>query len=197
MSVVKVSWSGGKDSTCALGLHLEQKDTVKACCYIPMFTDNIPLIMPDHYKFILRAADIFREQGAEVNILTGLTYFDWFYKTISRGKNKGKYRGFPMVFAGKCGFMRDGKKKSVESFDVGQFDYEDLGIAYDEVDRFTNIDGVKKRSILIENQYTEAMAKDWCIKHDLLSPHYINNKRDGCALCPHGKRQERIKWFSE
>ena len=31
MSIVKVGWSGGKDSTCAVLLHLEKGDKVKAC----------------------------------------------------------------------------------------------------------------------------------------------------------------------
>lgn len=42
--VVKVSWSGGKDSTCALDLHLERGDKVIAVNYTPMLTDTIPLL---------------------------------------------------------------------------------------------------------------------------------------------------------
>ncbi len=35
--VVKVFWSGGKDSTCAVMLHLLQGHKVKVLCYIPIF----------------------------------------------------------------------------------------------------------------------------------------------------------------
>lgn len=38
MSIVKVAWSGGKDSTCAVMLHIKRGDKVKVVCYIPMFT---------------------------------------------------------------------------------------------------------------------------------------------------------------
>ena len=41
---VKVGWSGGKDSTCAVMQHIEHGHKVKAVCYIPMFTESIPLI---------------------------------------------------------------------------------------------------------------------------------------------------------
>lgn len=42
---VKVSWSGGKDSTCAVLLHLEAGHKVKAVNYTPMFTEEIPLLL--------------------------------------------------------------------------------------------------------------------------------------------------------
>lgn len=49
--VVKVSWSGGKDSTCAVLIHLALGHTVKAVNYTPMFTEDIPLLLKDHYEF--------------------------------------------------------------------------------------------------------------------------------------------------
>lgn len=44
MAIVKFNWSGGKDSSCALKLHLDCGDYVKAVCYIPMLNDKIPLL---------------------------------------------------------------------------------------------------------------------------------------------------------
>ena len=44
MSVVKIGWSGGKDSTRAVMAHIQRGDKVKAVCYVPMFTKEIPLI---------------------------------------------------------------------------------------------------------------------------------------------------------
>ena len=53
MDIVKVNWSGGKDSTCSALLHIKRGDKVKIVSYIPMFTDEIPLILKDHYNFIM------------------------------------------------------------------------------------------------------------------------------------------------
>ena len=57
---VKVSWSGGKDSTCAVLLHLEAGHKVKAVNYTPMFTAEIPLLLKEHYEFIQSTAERFR-----------------------------------------------------------------------------------------------------------------------------------------
>ena len=89
MATVKVGWSGGKDSTATVLLHLERGDKVKAVCYIPMFTKEIPLILKDHYQFILNTADYFRSLGAEVYIVTGITYVEYVLRRATRGKNKG------------------------------------------------------------------------------------------------------------
>ena len=196
MSIVKVGWSGGKDSTCAVLLHLENGDKVKACCYVPMFTKEIPLIGKKHYEFILRAAEKFRSMGADVYITSGITYWDWVTKVTTRGKYKGKIFGFPCVHTGKCGFQRDSKTKSITNLDVGDYDYVDIGIAYDEVARKGQL-SEDKRSILCEMGYTEKMAWQKCIEYDLLSPHYESASRDGCALCYNARKQERERWFAD
>jgi hypothetical protein len=41
------------------------------------------------------------------------------------------------------------------------------------------------------------MATMYCKANGLYSPHYKNNKRDGCTLCPHAKANERIEWFNQ
>lgn len=117
MSIVKVGWSGGKDSTCSVLLHLEQGDTVKAVCYIPMFTEDIPLITKKHYEFILNTAERFRQMGAEVFIVSGMTYYDYCFSISKNGKFKGEFKGYPYV--GCCGFRRDSKIKAVTGCDVG------------------------------------------------------------------------------
>lgn len=194
--VVKVSWSGGKDSTCAVMLHLLRGDKVKAVCYIPMFTAEIPLISKEHYQFILDTAERFREMGAEVHIVSGMTYWDFCHKRSSRGKYKGRAFGFPPFMTGRCNFRRDSKVKALESVDIGCFDYEDIGIAFDEIKRQKQLTATL-RSILFEMEYTEEMAWDFCRDRNLLSPHYKYAHRDGCALCPHAKKQERTRWFAD
>ena len=54
--IVKVSWSGGKDSTCAVMKHIEAGHIVKVVCYVPMLTELIPLLTEEHYDFILNTA---------------------------------------------------------------------------------------------------------------------------------------------
>lgn len=196
MAIVKVSWSGGKDSTCALHMHLMQGDYVKAVCYIPMFTKDIPLILKDHYEFILSTADKFRKMGAEVYIVSGMTYYDFVIKKKVRGGNKGQIIGFPCFLKNKCNFKDYSKKKAINKSDVGNFDFEDFGIAYDEKGRQSQLTD-KITSILVKNKVVEQMALDYCQKNNILSPNYQTQTRDGCALCPQKKAEARIKWFED
>lgn len=193
--IVKVSWSGGKDSTCAVMLHLLRGDTVKAVCYIPMFTEEIPLITKDHYQFILDTAERFRVMGADVHIVNGMTYWDFVTHRKSKGPYKGEIMGFPLFVTRMCKF-RDQSKLPALKINMGIFDYEDIGIAFDETERHSQLT-TELRSILVEMEYTEKMAWDFCREQNLLSPHYKHAHRDGCALCPHAKKEERNRWFSD
>lgn len=92
---VKVSWSGGKDSTCAVLLHLRDGHKVKAVNYIPMFTEEIPLLLKDHYEFIQKTAERFRDMGADVYMVTGMTYCDFVLRRKTKGADKGGIMGFP------------------------------------------------------------------------------------------------------
>jgi 3'-phosphoadenosine 5'-phosphosulfate sulfotransferase (PAPS reductase)/FAD synthetase len=194
--IVKVSWSGGKDSTCAVMLHIERGDKVKAVCYIPMFTPEIPLISKDHYQFILDTAERFREMGAEVHIMSGMTYWDFVTHRKTKGKNKGMIMGFPLFKKRMCKFRNYSKERALDKCDVGYYDYQDIGIALDELARHGQLNDIK-RSILVEMDYTEDMAFEFCRDRGLLSPHYKNAKRDGCALCPHARKREREIWLSD
>lgn len=178
--IVKLSWSGGKDSTAAALLHLERGNLLIMVCYIPMFTRDIPLLHTDHYKFLLDAADYFESRGCVVLFVHGETYVDHVRKITTRGKNKGLPFGFP--YAGPhCSFARDSKIKSLERVAVNGYDYQDIGIAADEVRRLGQLNKYK-RSILAENNITEAQARVICKKYGLLSPVYERLTRDGCVL---------------
>lgn len=194
MDIVKIGWSGGKDSTCAFYKHLERGDFVKAVCYVPMFTECIPLINREHLSFILKQAEIFRSMGAKVIFAEGLTYYDYCLSICKKGIHKGQVKGYPFVNA--CGFRRDSKIKAVGNVDVGYFDYQSLGIASDEVNRFGQLND-KTRSILVELGITEENAKNFCIEKNAYSPHYKCSKRDGCALCVNAKDIEREIWFKD
>ena len=199
MAIVKCNWSGGKDSSCATHLHLTQGDKCIVCCYVPMFTEEIPLILKQHYEFILQTAERFKSMGAEVHIVSGMTYVEYVTKIATRGKNKGKPFGFPCFIRGQCGFKRDSKEKAIreltESLEL-KYDYEDIGIAFDEKNRHKQLND-KKRSILVETKRTEYDATAYCIINGLYSPHYENYKRDGCVLCANAKSKERQEWFNQ
>lgn len=199
MAIVKCNWSGGKDSSCATHLHLTQGDKCIVCCYVPMFTEEIPLILKQHYEFILQTAERFKSMGAEVHIVSGITYVEYVTKFATRGKNKGKPFGFPCFIRGQCGFKRDSKEKAIkeltESLEL-KYDYEDIGIAFDEKDRHNQLND-KKRSILVETKRTEYDATVYCVINGLYSPHYQNFKRDGCVLCANAKSKERQEWFKQ
>ena len=199
--IVKVGWSGGKDSTCAVMEHIKRGDKVKAVCYIPMFTKEIPLISINHYSFIIQTADYFRRLGADVYFADGgLTYYDYVTHIALKGKNKGQIFGFPIVGRGMCGFKRDGKLKALSLCDVGEYDYEGVGIAFDEVSRHKQLND-RLRSILVEKEITEQMATNRCIEEGLYSPHYLNKGnrkiRDGCALCCNATEEERKEWYND
>ena len=202
MAIVKIGWSGGKDSTCAVMKHTERGDKVKAVCWIPMLTKEIPLLLKDHYEFIINTADYFRSLGAEVYFADGgLTYYEYVTHVAKSGKYKGQIFGFPCINRGQCGFKRDGKLRACDNCDVGYYDYESIGIAVDEVARHGQLND-KKRSILCELGITESQAKEYDIEHEILSPHYNydfgkKNKRDGCALCAHATEKEREAYFRD
>jgi hypothetical protein len=193
---VKVCWSGGKDSTCAVMKHLENGDKVKAVCYVPMFTKEIPLIGKEHYSFILKTAETFRTMGAEIQLVSGISYCDQVRRRATRGKHKGRIIGFPLFKRAWCHFKRDSKLKAIAAADVGYYDYEDVGIAADETDRHAQLKG-SIRSILCEQGISENDAVEFCRVRGVLSPHYNSRTRDGCALCPFAKEDERAQWFRD
>lgn len=196
MAVVKIGWSGGKDSTCAVIKHIERGDKVKAVCYIPMFTREIPLITKKHYEFILKTAEYLRSLGADVFFADkGMTYYEYVTHVAIKGKRKGQIFGFPIVGSGMCGFKRDGKLKALSLVDVGEFDYEGVGIAYDEKNRHNQLND-KLRSILCELKITQKDSAWFCKTKGVYSPTYSDRKkRDGCALCYNAKEEERREWF--
>ena len=204
MSIVKVGWSGGKDSTCAVMEHIKRGDKVKVVCWIPMLTKEIPLILKDHYNFIINTANYFRSLGAEVHFADGgLTYYEYVTHIAKSGKDKGKIFGFPCIKAGQCGFKRDGKLRACDNCDVGEYDYLSIGIAVDETARHGQLNE-DKRSILCELGITEMMATNFCKEHkpNLYSPHYEydfgkkrKKHRDGCSLCVHATQAERRQYF--
>lgn len=196
--MVCVCWSGGKNSTRAVYEYHTRGYKVTAVCYIPMFTENIPLIDKEHYDFILRCADWFRSIGIKVVFLRGVTYFDWCSRILLKGKNKGERQGFPFFKRGNCGFARDGKIKTINEYfknNSKRFSFIDIGLCADEYDR-KQLKG-KERSILQELGVLDEECFYWCRDFSLLSPRYARSSRDGCLLCPQAKSVERALFFEQ
>lgn len=193
--MVKISWSGGKDSTASAILHCQKGIPNFLVCFIPMFTQSIPLIRKSHYEFLHYARDRFIENGVQVYFVHGITYCDACTKIIKRGKHRGKMQGYPIFKEGACHFKRDAKLVALNSVKL-PFDYEDIGIACDETDRLNQL-SYSKRSILVEYGITESEALKICKRSGLLSPIYDTGFRDGCILCPNSKIYDREGWFSD
>lgn len=182
MSDILISWSGGKDSTASVILHIAEQHDFEIINYIPYLTDRIPLISKQHYNFIINTAEKFSKFG-KIHIIKGISYHDLFYSEITRGENKGKLRGYSLGF-GYCTFRNYSKLKSLQEIQKKiVHKYIDIGIAFDEKKRQNQLNDYK-RSILYEMKITENEAFLICKKFKLLSPHYKNNSRDGCAICP-------------
>ena len=198
MNIVKIGWSGGKDSTTAVMKHIERGDKVKIVNYTPMFTKEIPLILKNHYSFIRETANYFKSLGAEVYFADkGMTYYEYVTHVAIKGPCKGRIFGFPIIGSGMCGFKRDGKVKALSLCDVGEYDYESVGICFDEIKRQNQLTD-KLRSILCEQKITQADTRSYCLENGLYSPHYSDKtKRDGCALCYNAKEEERQRWFED
>lgn len=196
MSIVRCSWSGGKDSTAAVLLHLERGDVCKVVCYIPYFDASTPLILNEHYQHLISSARKFEENGAEMFFVHGITYCEYFFHRSTRGKYKGRMFCWPCYIRGCCGFKRDSKERAIARLDCGVFDYQDIGIAFDEKDRQSQL-SENKRSILVEMSITEHDALEICQRYGMLSPIYSRTGRDGCALCPNASKRERDLWLSE
>lgn len=195
--IVKVNWSGGKDSSCAAHLHLTQGDECIIVNYFPMFTDTIPLILKEHEEFILQTAERFKKMGGQVHILHGETYWDFCHRRRVKGERVGIPFGFPPPITGACSFKVYSKEKVLSQFNKScSFDYEDIGIAYDETKRQGQL-SPSKRSILCEKKITEAAATVYCKANGIYSPHYDLFNRDGCTLCPNAPSRVREEWFKQ
>lgn len=193
MAVVKLNWSGGKDSTASFLLHYGRNDVVKAVYYIPMLTEAIPLITKKHYAFIENFIERYSGASAEFIRANGVTYWEHVHHIKTRGKDKGNIRGIGLG-RGFCVFRDRSKVKALESVDVGFYEYTDIGIAADETRRLQQLDGVRKRSILAELGVTEQDAFEICKHCGCLSPTYQGSFRDGCVICFNAHDDRLKEW---
>ena len=86
---------------------------MKVVNYTPMFTEEIPLLLKEHYEFIQNTAERFRDMGAEVYMVTGMTYYDFVLRQKTKGADKGGIMGFPCFIPRMCQFKNFSKERAL------------------------------------------------------------------------------------
>ena len=125
----------------------------------------------------------------------------WFYgcvnKRIEDGvlknpNNFGKQRGFPLR-AFSCWWTRESKVKPLSKFQKNAENVY-IGIAYDEKERMSKVDGNLKYP-LVDWKWTEQDCIDYLNKKNMFNPLYVNFDRLGCWHCPkQGKKSLYVVW---
>lgn len=188
-----VSCSFGKDSLATVILAVAYGYPIDAAVYVRvMYDKNRSAEQPEHEAFIYNVAiPKLKEWGIDTIIVDSpVTFMDCFYRVRSKGKNVGKYVGFP--FPGHCDVQRDCKLKAIREAQK-LFEGEEvvwyLGIAEDEPVRLARLKG-NQISLLAKLGYTEKMATYLCKWQGLYSPVYAYSNRGGCFFCPNQKEKE-------
>lgn len=192
MSEHILSLSYGKDSLACLGaiekLGLPLDRIIHAEVWA---TDTIPADLPPMVEFKAKADEIIKSRwGIEVeHISADVNYEQMFYRRVTARCNGneawvGKIRGFPFVKGPWCN--RDLKLaalKKAEKLLGGDDVVSYIGIAIDEPERLSRLNGTRTMSPLAAVGWTEKNCYQWCVDNDLLSPIYETSKRGGCWFC--------------
>lgn len=187
--------SGGKDSVASLIIAKEHGEPLDAAVFVEvMFDEETSGENPEHIGFVMDKLKPYVEKEIGVPFIvfrSKKTYIDCFEHIIIRGKGEGKTAGFPIP--GMCVINRDCKMSAIREFrKENNIETEYVGIAIDEPERLARLEGKNKISLLAKYGYTEAMARELCIKYDLLSPVYKICKRNGCWFCMNCKDTEFV-----
>lgn len=167
-----VSYSGGKDSTAMLLRLIELDYQIDEI----VFADT-GFEFPELYDYVKR---IEKYINRKITILDPKDTWDkWFYGKSTRGKSKGKVRGYPLRYYS-CWFTRESKVNPLQKYMVdAKVIY--VGIAHDEKRRYSKDDFIKNP--LVEWGWTEQDCVNYLNKKGLLNPLYKNFNRLGCFHC--------------
>ena len=194
-----ISWSGGKDSSASIAECYELGIPIDAVVISEVMFDNKRNISgenPKHIKWIYDVAIPIIENvfGFKVIVLRDKSDYiqEFNHRVGNRSKiadRVGKKRGW--FIGGKCIGNDRLKMRPIRKFFKNAGICEIIvGIAADEKKRQSKKTMKGKRSILVEQNITEAMTYDICRKYNLLSPIYEERKRGGCWFCPNQSIEE-------
>ena len=196
-----VSCSFGKDSLATILLALEHGEPLDEAVFVEVMFDhsrNISGEIPEHIDWIYSTAiPMLEAMGVRIRVLRSeKDYIYCFRKVVKKGERAGKMYGFPI--AGRCCINSSCKIQPIQRYlrSFGEEVTQYIGIAADEPKRLARLQSGNgkpcKVSLLAKYGYTEAMARELCEKHGLLSPIYKTGTRGGCWFCPNA----RISSFS-
>lgn len=188
-----LSLSYGKDSLACLGAIKELGLPLDRIIHAEIWaTDTIPADLPPMVEFKSKADKIIKQRyGITVeHIRSQNTYESCFYKITNGTKSisSGRFLGFPMSKGNWCNSsLKMSALRKLNDSNIIQY----VGIAFDEIKRFHNLNEQKK-SPLVMAQWTERQCYNWCLENDLLSPIYETSMRGGCWFC-HNQSVEQLR----
>lgn len=184
--------SFGKDSTASLIEIVRRGLPLDEVVYVDIrYSKEISGEHPKMAAWIPTAEKIIlNEFGIKVRHLTAkYTFKDTFYRQKVKGKHIGDIYGFPFIIGAWCNDRL--KLKVIDQYINSLKDQvtEYVGIAYDEPERYAALQAkqtpkITYRSVLYENEITEAQAFKICEPYNLVSPVYEGGGfRGGCWFC--------------
>ena len=191
-----VSCSFGKDSIATILLALEHGEPLDEAVFVEVMFDhsrNISGETPEHIDWIYSTAiPMLEAMGVRIRVLRSeRDYMYYFGKVVKKGARAGKKYGFPI--AGKCCINSHCKVQPIRRYmrGLGEEVTSYIGIAADEPRRLARLQSGNgkpcKVSLLAKYGYTEAMARELCERHGLLSPIYKTGTRGGCWFYPNAR----------
>ena len=192
-----LSLSYGKDSLACIGAINELGWPLDRILHCEIWaTREINADLPPMVQFKEKADEIiYKMTGITVErVRAAKTYEEQFYTKFGKpgGVRYGQIYGWPIM----CHIPNRGawcnsvlKVGPLKSAQKNTIQY--IGIAADEPSRFHNLSEVKK-SPLVSAGWTEAMCREWCEAHDLLSPIYKASTRGGCWFC-HNQSVQQLR----
>ena len=193
--IAMVSFSGGKDSTAMLLKMLELDDPVNYPIHRIVFADT-DFEFPEMYAYIKQVQEYinehYPEKGLKIeHVKSKKSWDEWFFGEITRGPNKGKVRGAPLIVY-PCWWAREAKLYPLQRA-TKECDIKYVGIAIDEKRRISKTaeeDGI--RYPLVEWGWTEEDAFKYLDSINMVNPLYIEFNRLGCFHCI---KQPTKSWY--
>lgn len=177
--IASCSW--GKDSVAMIETLIDNNEPLDE-----IVVAHIEKTFPQEIEFGKKLIKRWEGMGYKCTVLKSEdTWDNWFFGEVTRGKFKGKKRGFPLtVFA--CWWSREAKFKVLDNYMKGHIRY--IGIAADEPRRYKpEKEDLGYRYPLVDYQLTEADCRKLCQERGILNPLYKYFDRLGCYLCPKQK----------